>query len=203
MKHEFKGNLTLHSHDQRASGTVPIFINILYASALFPMSVSQSSLEPLLHISINALPRTTSALPCECVRESVWRGSSSFYPETPLSVAADCAQLHGPWSKRPPGRGRGVERGERIAGRGGGGHCLFEGRYPLPNNLPCFSALSTPQYFFYRPLFLRGTYHRTPKSNSLNTKVFTKVIQSLLNSFLYKECHVSNKIEEIETRIIS
>ena len=120
MKHEFKGNLTFHSHDQRASGTVPIFINILYASALFPMSVSQSSLEPLLHISINAFPRTTPALPCECVRESVWRGSSSFYPETSLSVAADCAQLHGPWSKRPPGRGRGVERGEE---RGpGGGH---------------------------------------------------------------------------------
>ena len=32
----------------------------------------------------------------------------------------------------------------------GGGHCLFEGRYPLPNYRPCFSGLSVP-------LFLRVT----------------------------------------------
>ena len=28
---------------------------------------------------------------------------------------------------------------------GGGGHCFFKGRYPLPNYRPFFSAMSTPQ----------------------------------------------------------
>ena len=31
----------------------------------------------------------------------------------------------------------------QIPGRGGG-HCLFEGRYPLPNYRPRFSSLSAP-----------------------------------------------------------
>ena len=26
-------------------------------------------------------------------------------------------------------------------GEGGGGHCLFEGGYPLPNYLPCFAGM--------------------------------------------------------------
>ena len=35
----------------------------------------------------------------------------------------------------------------------GGGDCLFEGRYPLPNYRPCFSALSAHQSFFTSPYF--------------------------------------------------
>ena len=82
----------------------------------------------------------------------------------------------------------------------GGGHCLFECRYPLPNYRPCFSTLSVPQSFFTATYFLRDTYHHSLKSNGLNTKLFTNVIQSLLKSFLNKEeCHVSDEIEEIQT----
>ena len=40
-----------------------------------------------------------------------------------------------------------------------GGHCLFEGRYPLPNYRPHFSALSAPQSFLPPPIF-EG--HRPP-----------------------------------------
>ena len=47
-----------------------------------------------------------------------------------------CKGLWGP-NLHPPG--------------GGGGHCLFEGRYPLPNYRPCLSALFGPQSFFTAP----------------------------------------------------
>ena len=46
--------------------------------------------------------------------------------------------------------------GLRAEGPGGGGHCLFEGRYPLPNYpqfRPCFLALFAPQSFFTAPYF--------------------------------------------------
>ena len=33
------------------------------------------------------------------------------------------------------------------------GHCLFEGRYPLPNYRPCFLALSTRQFSLTVPYF--------------------------------------------------
>ena len=76
-------------------------------------------------------------------------------------------------------------------------------RYPLSNYHPCFSALSAPQSFFLPTPNFEG--HRPPppppkkKSNILNTKLSTNVIQSLLNGFLYKECHVADKIEGIQT----
>ena len=34
---------------------------------------------------------------------------------------------------------------------GGGGHCLFEGRYPLPNYCPCFSTSSFKKENIYFP----------------------------------------------------
>ena len=38
-----------------------------------------------------------------------------------------------------------------IMSLGGGGHCLVEGRYPLPNYRPCFLHLSC----VYSPLIFR------------------------------------------------
>ena len=75
---------------------------------------------------------------------------------------------------------------------------LLEGRYPLPNYRPRFLALSAHSLFLPPPIF-EG--HRPPPQNSniINTKLSTKVIQGLLHSFLYKECHVFNKIEGIKT----
>ena len=46
-----------------------------------------------------------------------------------------------------------------------------------------------PSIFYYCPLFFRVIDCRAP------TKLSTNVIQSLLNGFLNKECHVSNTIE--------
>ena len=51
---------------------------------------------------------------------------------------------------------------------GGGGHCLFEGRYPLPNYCPCFFGPVHPSVFFDRPLFLRVRADHLPKSHILN-----------------------------------
>ena len=40
-----------------------------------------------------------------------------------------------------------------VGGGVGGEHCLFKGRYPLPNYHLCFSGLSALPFFFYRPGF--------------------------------------------------
>ena len=37
--------------------------------------------------------------------------------------------------------------------QGGGGHCLFKGRYRLPSRCPRLSALSIPQIFLTVPYF--------------------------------------------------
>ena len=83
----------------------------------------------------------------------------------------------------------------------GGGGCLFKGRYPLPNYRPCmlFGAACPSVFFFYLPQFLRVIDHRPQKSNIINTKSSTTVIQGLPHSFLHKECHVFNKIVGIQT----
>ena len=61
--------------------------------------------------------------------------------------------------------------GSERGGGGGserGGDCLFEGRYPLPNYRPRFSALSAPRSIF------EG--HRPPppkiKHSQYNTRTF-------------------------------
>ena len=128
-----------------------------------------------------------------------------------------CGPTPGPtWTVRGVGgriNGRGGDlcdhSREGLMPEGGGRHCIFKGRDPLPNYRPvCPLSLFLPP----PPLFLRGIYHRRclspppppkKKKNILNTKLSLKMIQCLLNSFLYKECHVSNKIEGIETSIIS
>ena len=38
-------------------------------------------------------------------------------------------------------------------GGGGGGHCLFEGSYPLTNYHPHFSDLSAPEFSLTAPYF--------------------------------------------------
>ena len=53
--------------------------------------------------------------------------------------------------------------------KGGGGHCLFEGSYPLQNYRPCFSGLSTPQLSL-TPLLLGVAEHHPLKSHFLNTE---------------------------------
>ena len=55
-----------------------------------------------------------------------------------------------------------------------------------------------PLNLFLPPPIFEG--HRPPpqKSNILYTKLSTNVIQSLLNGFLYKEHHVSDRIEGIQ-----
>ena len=50
-------------------------------------------------------------------------------------------------------------------GGGGGGHCLFEGRYPLPIYHPYFGPCLPPSLFL-PPLFLRVTEHCPPKTNN-------------------------------------
>ena len=53
------------------------------------------------------------------------------------------------------GGGAGVRLGERPSGGGrGGGHCLFEGSYPLPNYHPHFSGLSSPHLSLTVPYFV-------------------------------------------------
>ena len=76
----------------------------------------------------------------------------------------------------------------RVLG-GGGGHCLFEGRYPLPDYHPCVSALSASQCFLLLPIFESQT---TAPQNQ--TTLSTNVIQIFLHSFLYSEWHVFYKI---------
>ena len=60
-----------------------------------------------------------------------------------------------------------------------------------------------PLNCFYWLLLLRVIDHRPPNSNVLKTKLSTDVIQNILNRFLYQECHVSNKVQGIQTSIIS
>ena len=62
-----------------------------------------------------------------------------------------------------------------MVGGGGGGHCLFECRYLVPNYHSCFLVLSAPQFFF-RPSPIFQT-HRLPHAKVLNRKLSTKVIQ--------------------------
>ena len=59
-------------------------------------------------------------------------------------------------------------------GLGGGGHCLFKGRYPLPIYRPRFSGLSAPEFSLTAPYFGGLTDHRPLKSNFLNTELYTK-----------------------------
>ena len=49
-------------------------------------------------------------------------------------------------------RGRGLSDGPLEVG-GGGGHCLFEGSYQLPNYCPCFSRPSAPEFSLTAPYF--------------------------------------------------
>ena len=85
-----------------------------------------------------------------------------------------------------------------IGPRGGGGTASLQVGTHCQTTAPDFRHCP-PLNFFYRPLFLGVIDHRPPKLNILNPKLSTNVIQSLLNSCLYKECHVSNKIEGIQT----
>ena len=53
----------------------------------------------------------------------------------------------------PGGRGE-----ERVTVPGGGGHCLFEGRYPKQNSRPpvlCYHSPLSLSLLVYSPLFLR------------------------------------------------
>ena len=60
---------------------------------------------------------------------------------------------------------RGADTGQGP-GAGGLGHCLFEGRYPLPNYRPCFLALSGPQFSLTAPYFL-GSQTTAPEKIGL------------------------------------
>ena len=75
---------------------------------------------------------------------------------------------------------------------GGGGHCLFECKYPLPNYRPCFSVLSAGQSFFIAPYFL-GSYTITPqnqykiiyKSDPKSSKQLYIFIQLYIKNAMY------------------
>ena len=89
-------------------------------------------------------------------------------------------EVHGGWA------------GGRVGSRGGGGGTasLKVGtHYQTP--APAF------RHCLLRVTIFEGHIPLPRKSNILNTKLSIKVIQSLLKSFLYKECHVSNTIEGI------
>ena len=77
---------------------------------------------------------------------------------------------------------------------GGGTASLKVGTH-CQSTVPAFWR-GLPLSSFYRPLFFRVLDHRPPNLS-------TKVIQGLLHSFLYKECHVFHKIEEKQTYFIS
>ena len=51
------------------------------------------------------------------------------------------------------GGGSVAETVERMAPGRGGGHCLFEGYYPLTNYHPRFSGLSAPELSLTTPYF--------------------------------------------------
>ena len=62
-----------------------------------------------------------------------------------------------------------IRRGEW---RGGGGHCLFEGRYThFKTTNPAFQGCP-PCVFFHRPLFFKVADHWPLKSCFLNAKVY-------------------------------
>ena len=82
----------------------------------------------------------------------------------------------------------------RITPGGGGGHCLFEGNYPLPNYPPRFSGLSAPEFFLPPPIF--GSCRPPPsKSYFLNAKLYTKVTPIFPQGISCYEYHVFHKIE--------
>ena len=56
-----------------------------------------------------------------------------------------CSPRHAPARNWPP-PGHACQDGVGMGWGGGGGHCLFEGRYPLPN-YPCFASLTAPEFF--------------------------------------------------------
>ena len=95
--------------------------------------------------------------------------------------------------------GRERHRNAMYLSRGGGGGTasLKVGTH-YQTTAPAFLRCP-PLNLFYHPLYLRVIDHRPPKSNITNTKLSTKVIQGLLHSFLYKECHVFHTIEVIQT----
>ena len=69
--------------------------------------------------------------------------------------------------------------------RGGGGHCLLKGSYPLPNDHPCFSGLSALEFSLTtslvfrladnRPLTSYFLYFWGCRSCFLATKSYTKM----------------------------
>ena len=72
---------------------------------------------------------------------------------------------------RPSNSGPALSSWGIVPGWGGGGHCLFEGRYPLPNYRPCFSALAVPHSFFTAPYFWDSL-----TTAPLDTKLIYKVV---------------------------
>ena len=83
-----------------------------------------------------------------------------------------------------------------------GGGCLFEGRYPLPNYRPRFSALSAPQSFLPPSIF---ECHRPPppKIKHSKHKTIYKSNTKFTKQLIYKEFHLPNKMQGIQTYIIS
>ena len=86
-------------------------------------------------------------------------------------------------------------------GEGGGTASLKVGTH-CQTTAPAFQCCPPLSFFLPPPIFegLRPPPPPpSPKSNIINTNLSTKVIQGLLHSFLYKECHVFHKIEGIQT----
>ena len=94
------------------------------------------------------------------------------------------------------------QRPGRGAGRGGGGTTFFKVGTHCQTTAPTLWCCPPFSIFLPPPIFF-SCKPPPPKINILNAKVSTKVMQSLLHAFLYKESHVFNKIEGIQTSLIS
>ena len=69
-----------------------------------------------------------------------------------------------------------------------GGHCLFEGRYPLPNYRPCLFRCCPPLNLFLLPPIFEG---RRPPHPKIKQSQYEIIYKCDPNCFLYKECYVS------------
>ena len=66
--------------------------------------------------------------------------------------------------------------GSRGVPLGGGGHCLFEGSYPLPNYRPIFQGCLSMSFIWPPPIF--GSSRSSPSKSILSQcKSYTKVTQ--------------------------
>ena len=118
-------------------------------------AISVSAVHPACQTNINIKYKCSARHPCPASRKDEGRLIDIWYRPHRWECCWFPRQTDTCGGKRNPG---------------GGGHCLFEGSYPLSNYHPRFFWAVCPWVFFDRPLFLRVAEHRLLKSYFLNSK---------------------------------